>query len=839
MEEVTLTLPDATKRAFAEYSAGNFTLAAEICSKILCTKSDHFDATHLLAVLRAKKKEFADAERLYAAALRIRPDNAEVWNNSGVNLQAQKRFEEAAANFSNAVELRPNYLDAWNNLGLAQKALNRSNDALHSFSRALEIDPEYISCLSNRGNIYSHLGRFAEAISDHTRAVELNPKFAEGYNNRGSVYLTKRRMAKALEEFDRAIEVREDYFEAWSNRGIALQHLERWEEAIASYDRALAINPLYADGWNNRAVALQELKRSTDALASADRAIDLRPQYPEAFYNRGITLRSLNRFIEAEASYKEALRLRANYPEAHTNLGNVYRELNRPFEAIDEYRKSIRLRPEDHVAWCHLGTVLHETAQPEEAAKCFEASLARKPDYVDGHWNRALIHLMQGNLAEGWDGYESRRQKKDIWQGPTFPGTEWNGDMKPGTRVFVYAEQGLGDTLQFVRFAYLLAEKGLKIIINCPRRLHALLEGRENVEIIKQDGKVVCDFHVPMMSIPWHIKAGMADLCTHRPAYLYAEPARVRRWSKKLPQNGFRVGIVWQGSPEHDVDRGRSFPLAMYEPIARIPGVHLISLQKNAGAEQVAALNGRFPVTVLDDFDEGPDAFLDTAAVMMNCELIITSDTSVAHLAGGLGRPIWMALKRVPDWRWFADRPDSPWYPSMRLFRQKIMGDWTPVFDEIARELSKLVAQTMTPGVIAPPTVPNLPAGSALAPIGFGELNDKITILEIKNERLTDEVKKANVLFELDLLSKALAAFGKLPADFARINGELKAVNEILWDIEDRIRDCERAGDFGPTFIELARKIYFTNDQRAALKRQLNDLVGSAVIEEKSYVDYA
>jgi hypothetical protein len=350
------------------------------------------------------------------------------------------------------------------------------------------------------------------------------------------------------------------------------------------------------------------------------------------------------------------------------------------------------------------------------------------------------------------------------------------------------------------------------------------------------------EFHLPLMSVPFVRGTTIASIPADVP-YLAADPARVERWSKKLPRDTFKVGIVWQGNPNPNIDNGRSIPLRTFAPLSAIPGVRLISLQKNKGVEQLAGLPAGMNVETLgDDFDAGPDAFLDSAAVMMNLDLIVTSDTAMAHLAGALGRPVWIALKHVSDWRYMMERADTPWYPTARLFRQNRRDDWDDVFARIASELSRVASmgkdRMQDSHPVAPASEDVAPRGVVSAPISFGELIDKIVILEIKAAKIQDAGKLVHIRNELALLTAARAVFPLSDTDIGDLKVELKWANEALWEIEDRIRDCERAQNFGPEFIALARSVYKTNDRRAAIKRQINDLAGSTIVEEKSYRRY-
>jgi hypothetical protein len=299
----------------------------------------------------------------------------------------------------------------------------------------------------------------------------------------------------------------------------------------------------------------------------------------------------------------------------------------------------------------------------------------------------------------------------------------------------------------------------------------------------------------------------------------------VAHWRRELaPVSGFRVGIAWQGSPQHPLDRHRSVPLSHFEPLARVPGVRLISLQQGPGTEQLTSLAGRFPVLNLGgllDRTSGP--FMDMAAVLHNLDLVVTVDTALAHLAGGLGLPGWVALHYTPDWRWLLGREDSPWYPTLRLFRQTRQGDWPDVFGRLAAALQDAAARRRQ-------------ARPLLVEVAAGDLLDRLTILQIKSERIRDPARLRHVRAELEALAGPRRALGESP-ELAALAAQLREVNERLWDVEDELRLCERLQDFGPRFIELARSVYRTNDRRAALKGAVNDLLQSPLVEEKSYAE--
>jgi hypothetical protein len=305
--------------------------------------------------------------------------------------------------------------------------------------------------------------------------------------------------------------------------------------------------------------------------------------------------------------------------------------------------------------------------------------------------------------------------------------------------------------------------------------------------------------------------------------YLSAEPGLREAWFKRIGPEGFKVGIVWQGNPNPEADRGRSMPITALAPLATISSVRLISLQKGAGEEQLVNLPPSFQVETLGvDFDAGADAFVDTAAAMACLDLVATCDTSIAHLAGALAVPVWVALKRDAEWRWLTERADSPWYPTMRLYRQRHRGAWGDVFETMAGELAQLIERRGAPCMVS-------------APCSLGELIDKITILRIKAERIGEPEKLANVRRELNLLERSAREDGASVPPIDLLTDQLADVNGRLWTIEDELRACEREGDFGPRFVALARSVYCENDTRAAIKRAINTLTRSALVEEKSY----
>jgi tetratricopeptide (TPR) repeat protein len=636
--------------------------------------------------------------------------------------------------------------------------------------------------------------RPVEAIACFRQALELQPNEAEAHFQLGNLLSQQGKPSEAEAAYRRCVQLKADHIGALVNLGFVLGEQDRLDEAKGCYEQALRHRPDLAEAHHNLGNVLREQGQFEQAMASYDQALRFRPEYAKAHINRGVALVARGRIDEAIASLSHGVELTPDSADAHTSLGAALCSVRRFDEAAAHYTRALELDP----------------SQPDAA------------------WNRSLMWLQQGDYERGWPAYECRWRCKRVTPLPPIPQPRWDGSPLNGRTILLYGEQGLGDTQHFVRYAPLVKARGGRVIVQCQNALLYLLSRTPGIDGLVGWGATPPPFDVwvPLMSLPTLFHTTLETIPAEIP-YIFPDPELVAHWGRQLAAvRGFRVGIAWQGSPRHAWDRHRSVPLEQFEPLARVPGVHLISLQKGPGSEQLRALKGRFPVINLSDLlDEASGPFLDTAAVLTHLDLVVCIDTSLAHLAGAMGRPAWLALTYSPDWRWLLDRDDNPWYPTLRLFRQGRAGDWSGPFRQIAEALPKEVA--------ARP--PKRPIQIEVSP---GELLDRITILEIKSERITDPAKLRNVRTELSELAALRRESLRPSPELDDLAGKLKAVNERLWDIEDDIRDCEREKDFGPRFVELARSVYKENDRRAALKRAINELLHARLIEEKSYTDY-
>ncbi|HET6249600.1 MAG TPA: tetratricopeptide repeat protein [Tepidisphaeraceae bacterium] len=538
-------------------------------------------------------------------------------------------------------------------------------------------------------------GRLRAAEGLYRKALELSPNNAEAMHFLGLLQHQQGKGTAAVDLMRRSLALKPDSGEYHSNLGMVLASLGRAEEAIEVLDRAVALNPDHAEAHNNRGGALDRLGRGDEAIAAWKRAVELRPNYAEPHNHLGQKLSAGGKIDEAIAHFETAAKANPRNAEAHNNLGIALRKKGQLAEAGKAFRRATELRPDFAEALSNLGTALNEQGRPDEASGYLQKAADLRPDFVDAHWNLSLSLLARGEFEKGWLEYEWRRHlPADLSLHRSFPQPEWNGGSVDGRTVLVIAEQGLGDTLQFVRYVPLLARRGAKVVLECQPRLRPLLQSVDGLSAIVAHGEPLprFDTHARLMSLAGIFGTRLGNIPAATP-YLRADARRIQQWKSRLPEKSFNIGIAWQGNPTFPGDRSRSIPLRHFAPLAAVPGVRLFSLQKNAGAEQAAALDDQFQLTEFSPaLDEGCGAFEDTAAVIMSLDLVITSDTSMAHLAGALGRPVWVGLCFGCDWRFLRNRDDSPWYPTMRLFRQTDTRDYEAVLDRVRGELLRLIA---------------------------------------------------------------------------------------------------------------------------------------------------
>jgi tetratricopeptide (TPR) repeat protein len=478
-----------------------------------------------------------------------------------------------------------------------------------------------------------------------------------------------------------------NHYDATQLLGLVAFNLGRVDEAIQLTLRAIQLNPLQPNYRVNLGCFFSAAGRHLEAIANYRQAVQQKPDLFQAHFNLGNEFLDLHRFDEAIASLNDALRVRPNDPQAFNNMALALVRKAQPREAVAFARRAIEASPGYVGAHSNLGTILQELGEWDEALRCYERARELNPNYTDAIFNRSFIRLLHADFDRGWADYEYRWQAKAAPR-RNFSQPRWGGEPLDGRTLLVYAEQGFGDALQFVRYAPLVRQRGGRVVVECHAGLVKLLKTCPGVDQVVVDGQPLpaFDLQLPLLSLPLVFRTTLESIPAEVP-YLTPDPEAIRRWQARLaPIKDLKVGLAWQGDPANRRDCFRSIRLAMLAPLAKVPGVRLFSLQKGRGSEQLPPLAAALGIE--DLVGEVAD-FHDTAAIISNLDLIISVDSAIVHLAGALARPVWVPLPTTPDWRWLLGRDDSPWYPSMTLFRQDRLGEWDSVVARIARQLSQ------------------------------------------------------------------------------------------------------------------------------------------------------
>ena len=537
-------------------------------------------------------------------------------------------------------------------------------------------------------------GQIAEGIKVINRALAVGKPQARIYNLLGQAHLRQNRDADAVAAFGKAIETDPAFADAHGNRGALLAEMKRFPEALADLETAVKLRPGNPTDICNRAGVLLDLGRLEEALIGCEDALALMPKLAPALYNRAEIMSKLGRYAEALKNYDQAIAIFPANAGAHTNRALTLKQVGRLDEARAAIEQALALDPNSVEAITNRGNIAYEQGRLDDAVADYDRAIKAQPEFAEANHGRGLAALAQGDWETGFRLFEYRaRLKSPAYQALGHP--RWSGEPAPGERLLLLCEQGLGDSIQFSRFAPLLAARGSDVTLLAPANMRRLLSTLDGVTVAGIEDAPPVNGQptrwLPLMSVPG-VLGVRPDSVPAAVPYLAAEPERVANRAAWLGSEGFRIGINWSiGAVPGWFSRQRDVPLAAFAPLAELSGARLISLQMGPPLEQIARVpfGGRIERPG-DGFDAGADAFLDTAALMMSLDLIVTCDTSIAHLAGALGRPVLVALPAVADWRWLQRRDDTPWYPTMRLFRQDKAQDWSGVFTRIAAAAGEL-----------------------------------------------------------------------------------------------------------------------------------------------------
>ena len=654
-----------------------------------------------------------DAVAAFSAALAIRPAYPEALNNLGSIAPSPDMAERC---YRDALSLRPDFPEALCNLGTVLRGRGEIDEAKALYRRAVTIRSDHADAIAGLAEIAQHQGRAADAESHCRHLLRIRPDSTAAQANLGNALRSQGRLEEAETCYRRVLALLPSDADILNNLGAVLHRQGRQQEAETCFAQVIALVPDHAEAHNNIANALQLQGKLDDALEYYHRAIGLKPDYAEAYSNLGSALQLRGDLDGAAQAYRHALSLRPDLPDAHSNLGTLYSLQARMAEAAVCFQHALARRPDYPEALNNLGNVLQWDDRVGDAVAAYDRAIALRPNFAGAHMNLGMALLSAGQFQRGWREYEWRWASTQFAHARRdFPQPQWQGEAAAGRTILIHAEQGFGDTLQFCRFVPLLAERGLRVVLEVQKPLVRLLAGMTGLERIVAHGDELppFDLHCPMLSLPAALGTSL-DTIPAAP-YLSAPAEAVEAWRGRVEAAAgglLKVGLVWAGSARTysqdlaAVDRRRSIGWERLEPLLDCPAVRFFCLQKDGP---------RPPETsgLIDLMDEVGD-FADTAALVTHLDLLISVDTAMVHLAGGLGRPVWVLNRFDSCWRWLRDRDDSPWYPSARLFRQPEAGDWNAVLRRVRATLARaaVTGENLTGGPAG-----GMPAPSAASPV--------------------------------------------------------------------------------------------------------------------------
>lgn len=722
------------RRARASHERGALMDAERGYREVLTVDPDHAEALHLLGVLHFQHGRMDEADTSIRRSIERLPSALALANHASVLIGLNRR-DEALARLDAALSLNPAHLRALLLRAGVLADLGRHGDAVIAYDRLLEVAPTLVDALCRRAavlrvlqryaealascdralaverrsfdahrlraHVLRDLGRFDEALESYGRALAITPNSAEVLLMQGLTLAHLGRPEQALASLSEAIAGQPDFIDALFNSAVILERLGRFEDSLARCDRVLALDARHASALANRGNALHGLGRLTDSLASYDSSLEVAPESLEVLCNRARVLTQLRREAEALESCERAIALNEAYALAWYTRGRILQRLHRYDEALASHDRVIAIDPADRLALFQRGNTLRAMMRHEEALVTYDRVLAIDPDNIATHFTKAFVYLQVGDFERGWPEYEWRWREEQVGAHKrAFAQPLWLGEEPiEGKTILLHAEQGLGDTLQFCRYVKFVKARGARVIIEAQAPLKSLLAGVAGVDQAVAFGEPLppFDVHCPLLSLPLVFRTDLESIPSDVP-YVRAESWQVSKWQIRLGERTKpRIGIAWSGNPHHLDDRNRSISLAQLLPVLS-DAVEWVSIQKVVRDEEQALL----AASSIRHFGDEIGDFADTAALVQSLDCVVSVDTSVAHLAGALARPLWVLLPYLPDWRWLLEREDNPWYPSARLFRQSRAGDWSDVFERIGAALPGVAAAAPTAPTASP-----------------------------------------------------------------------------------------------------------------------------------------
>lgn len=638
-----------------------------------------------LGIQHHQAGRLAAAEAVYRQILATSPNQPDALHLLGLAAFQSGRLDEAIHSITRAIATNPSAPHFHSSLGQVLFAKGQIDQAIQSYQQALRLHPDFGDAYNNLGSALMQKGDFDSAAKAYRRAVKLRPDSPEAHNNLGNLFLARRDFDKAIESLQRAIALRPQFAQAHANLAQALHGKGKLDESLNACRQAISLQPGDYITHNTLGNVLMDAAQVEEAIAAYRKALELRPDFVDALNNLGNALRRRGRHSEAETAFLAALKLRPDLAAIHNNLSATLFDQGRLEASLNAARQAVKLDPNLADAHNNIGTVLLKKGEVDQALESFDQAIALRQDFPRAHLNRGMVLLLRGDYEQGWPEYAWRAKVSGAFRfRPSFNQTQWNGEDLRGRTILLHAEQGFGDTIQFARYVPLVMQRGGNVLLGVQPELRRLLAGMEGIKQILTPDQPLPAFDVqcPLPSLPAVFQTKVETIPSNMP-YLSAIPDP----ALSLPLgNALKVGLVWSGRTEAGNDLNRPIALADLAPLAETGEVQFHSLQTGSAADQAAHRPAGMNLTSWGDW---LDDFTTTAALIANLDLLITVDTAVAHLAGAMGKPVWVLIPFAPDWRWMLNREDSPWYPTMKLFRQPAIGDWTTPVRRMADSLRK------------------------------------------------------------------------------------------------------------------------------------------------------
>lgn len=642
-------------QAIERFQSGSPKQAEEILMRVLSMQSNNLPALEILGLIKASTGEHLEAAKLLKKAIKLNPSNPATQYNLAKALSESKDYVGSLIHHEKALQLAPNNPDGWLNYGQTLAVLKRHEQALTAFDKALSLQPQYAEAWHNKALTLSELKRHEEAIDCFNKGIALQPNNPKEWLDLSCSLGALKRYQEALQACDQALALQPNYLEAWLNKGSAYTELKEYRSALDCYDQALLLKDNYVDAWYSKGVALEKLEQQEEALLCYNKAIELDSNFSRAWLNKGCILNDMAHYEEAIACFNRAIDLDTNYADA----------------------------------WANKAIALYELRKYEEAISCCDKAIEIEPDHVDGHWNKAFAQLILGKFEEGWPNYEYRWKRNGAETDP-YPHIPRVGSLEEltGKSLIVWPEQGFGDILQFARYIPKLIQLEIQVFFEVPSSLISLFKNHYSCNLIpKNEHMVKADFQTPLASLPLLFKTTLNTIPSDVP-YIQVSSEIIEKWAHKLPlsKDMLNIGIACSGNIHFDLKHGankRPIPLSHFHDLATRHNIFLI--QKDVRKADQVILETAKNIHPLGDLI---NSFEDTAAIIENMDLIISIDTSLAHLAGAMGKKILLLLPWSPDWRYLTHGSTSPWYPSATLIRQPNPRDWKSVMKELEKILN-------------------------------------------------------------------------------------------------------------------------------------------------------